>query len=146
MIPIDSDHTHFINLCHNFRTFAEAEPDQGQLEEIYRLAILLDSYSLGTHPPNLKAFNVINKCLIGTDVELAWTDIDSKISYYGGLYEWEEDYFFVYSSISNYEKTVEVNHLGTCPFLLPLFLRHIPNKQFQLEFEQVFHQVYIHIE
>ncbi|UCS92260.1 hypothetical protein KZP23_16330 [Echinicola marina] len=80
--------------------------------------------------------------MIGTDVELAWTDIDSKISYYGGIYEWEEDYFFVYSSISNSEKTVEINHLGTCPYLAPLFLYHKPNKPFRQEFAMIFEQIF----
>jgi len=142
MIPIDFDHTHFINLCHNFRTFAQREPDLIQLEEIYKLAIHLDSYSKPIKSFALKDFEVISKALIGTDVELALTDLASGISYYVGIYEWEEDYFFIYSNLSNNEKTVEINHLGTCPYSVPLFLYHIPNKPFRHEFEIIFEQMF----
>ncbi|WP_215222701.1 hypothetical protein [Echinicola shivajiensis] len=142
MIPIDFDHTHFINLCHNFRTFAEAEPDQDQLEEIYKLALHLDSYSTHVIPPKLMDFYLINKCLIGTDVELAWTDISSKASYYSGIYEWEDDYFFVNAVCGTDSNTVEINHLGTCPYSAPLFLYHIPNKPFRHKFEIIFEQIF----
>lgn len=144
LTPIDFDHTHFINLCHNFRTFAERDPTYGEMEEIYRLALLLDSYGQPIPPPQLHNFYVVSKCLVPTDVELALTDLETLTTLYAGLYEWDDDCFLV-SSVTDAENGIsimEVNLLASFPNMVPLFIRTKGNSAFWEEFEKVYYMVF----
>ena len=116
LLAIDFDHTHFINLCHNFRTFAQREPTYGEMEEIYRIALLLDSYGRPVHTYPLSDFYVVSRALLGTDVELGFSNRATRATCWIGIYEWEDDLFLVYSIRDGKLPVVEVNHLGSCPW------------------------------
>ncbi|GGF44420.1 hypothetical protein [Echinicola rosea] len=115
LLAIDFDHTHFINLCHNFRTFAEREPSLVEMEEIYRIALLLDSYGRPVHTYPLSDFYVVSKAMLGTDVELGYSNLATRATCWIGIYEWEDDLFLVCSVREGERAALEVNHLGSYP-------------------------------
>ncbi|AWW29445.1 hypothetical protein DN752_04405 [Echinicola strongylocentroti] len=142
LFSIDFDHTHFINLCHNFRTFAQREPTHEEMEEIYRIALLLDSYGMLAPTYPLSDFYVVSRALLGTDVEMGFSNRATRATCWIGIYEWEDDLFLVYSIKDGKHPVMEVNHLGSCPLNALLMMCNKSLFGESRVFEGIFNAVY----
>ena len=122
LIAINFEDEMFNNLCGGFESMVQREPTVEEAEEIFKLTLLLYSYSEDVPTYELSDFFVLSNALTYTGVELGLTDLASHISQWAGIYQFEEDYFFIHSLTEVGKTTVQVNLLSCFVTTAPLFV------------------------
>lgn len=142
LIAINFEDEMFNNLCGGFESMVQREPTFEEAEEIFKLTLLLYSYSEDVPTYELSNFFVLSNALTYTGVELGMTDLATRCTQWAGIYHYEEDYFFIHSTTDQGVTTVQVNLLSCFVTTAPLFVASKAPDDFWLHFKEVYDPVY----
>lgn len=142
LIAINFEDEMFNNLCGGFESMVQREPTVEEAEEIFKLTLLLYSYSEDVPTYELSDFFVLSNALTYTGVELGLTNLATHITQWAGIYHYEEDYFFIHSVTEKGKTTVQVNLLSCFVTTAPLFVASKAPDDFWLHFKEVYDPVY----
>jgi len=142
LIAINFEDETFNNLCGGFRLMVQREPTVEEAEEIFKLTLLLYSYSKDVPTYDLSDFFVLSNALTYTGVELGITDLATHTTQWAGIYQYEEDYFFIHSVTDKGSTTIQVNLLSCFITTAPLFVASKVPDDIWSNFKEVYDQSY----